>query len=69
MRCIIHKLDLHNLETRIKLKIYMIVRNELSINENIKRPETKIMLNLLDISEITRTIYQSTKSKQKVFNI
>ena len=69
MRYIIHKLDLYNLETRIKLEIYMIVRIELSINENIQRPETKTMLNILNISEITRTIYQSTKSKQKVFNI
>ena len=49
-----------NLQTRLvqkKLNIYIIVGIELSINENIQSPETKTMLNLLDISEITRTIY------------
>ena len=57
MKCIIWRLDLHNLKTRKKLKIYIIVRIKLSINENTQWPETKTMLNLLDISEITRTIY------------
>ena len=32
------------------LKMYIIVRIELAVNEDSKRPETKIMLNLLDIS-------------------
>ena len=57
MRCIICTLDLYNLKTREKLKIYVIVRTEPSINENTHGPETKTMLNLLDISEITHTIY------------
>ena len=39
------------------LKIYIIVRIEVFINGNAQRRETKTMLNLLDISEITRTIY------------
>ena len=57
MRCIIYTLDLYNLKTRKKLKIYVIVRIELSVNENTQRSEIKTMLNLLDISEITCTIY------------
>ena len=57
MRCIICRLDLYNLKNRKKLKIYIIVRIELFINENTEMPETLTMLNLLDISEITRTIY------------
>ena len=56
MRCIICRLVLYNLKTRKKLKIYLIVRIELSINENTQMSETKAMFNLLDISEITRTI-------------
>ena len=55
MRCIINRLDMYNLKTRKNLKIYIIVRIEVSINENTQRYET--MLNLLDISEITRTIH------------
>ena len=57
MRCIIYTLDLYNLKTRKKLKIYVIVRIELSVNENTQRSEIKTMLNLLEISEITCTIY------------
>ena len=48
---------MYSLKTIKKLKIYIIVRTELSINEKTQKPETKTMLNLLDISEITRTIY------------
>ena len=48
---------MYNLKTRKKLKIYAIVRIGLSINENNQRPETKTMLNLLDISEMTCIIY------------
>ena len=40
MRCIIFRLDLYNLKTRNKLEVYIIVRIELSINENTERPET-----------------------------
>ena len=54
MRCLICRLVLHNLKTGKKLKIYIIVRIELFINENTQRSETKAMLNLLEISEITR---------------
>ena len=57
MRCIIYTLDLYNLKTRKKLKIYVIVRIELSVNENTQRSEIKTMVNLLDIPEITCTIY------------
>ena len=57
MKCTIWRLDLHNLKTRKKLKVYTIVRIKLSKNEKTQWPETKTMLNLLDISEITRTIY------------
>ena len=57
MKCTIWRLDLHNLKTRKKLKAYIIVRIKLSKNEKTQWPETKTMLNLLDISEITRTIY------------
>ena len=57
MKCTIWRLDLHNLKTRKKLKVYIIVRIKLSKNEKTQWPETKTMLNLLDISEITRTIY------------
>ena len=41
MRCIICTPDLYNLKTRKKLKICVIVRIELSINENTQRPEKK----------------------------
>ena len=34
------QLNLHKLKTRKKRKIYIIVRIELSINENPERPET-----------------------------
>ena len=61
--------EMYNFQTRLvqfkdekKLKIYIIVRIELSINKNTQRPETKTMHNLLDISEVTRRIYLSTKS-------
>ena len=57
MRCIICTLGLYNLKTRKKLNIYVIVRTELSINENTERTEKKTKLNLLHVSEITRTIY------------
>ena len=57
MKCTIWRVDLHNLKTRKKLKVYIIVRIKLSKNEKTQWPETKTMLNLLDISEITRTIY------------
>ena len=57
MKCTIWRLDLHNLKTRKKLKVYIIVRIKLSKNEKTQWPETKTMLNLLDISEVTRTIY------------
>ena len=57
MKCTIWRLDLHNLKTRKKLKVYIIVRIKLSKNEKTQWPETKTMLNLLDISEITRKIY------------
>ena len=57
MKCTIWRLDLHKLKTRKKLKVYIIVRIKLSKNEKTQWPETKTMLNLLDISEITRTIY------------
>ena len=57
MKCTIWRLDLHNLKTRKKLKVYIIVRIKLTKNEKTQWPETKTMLNLLDISEITRTIY------------
>ena len=57
MRCTICRLDLRILKTRKMLKIYIIVRIEFFINGNAQRRETKTMLNLLDISEITRTIY------------
>ena len=57
MKCTIWRLDLHNLKTRKKLKVYIIVRIKLSKNEKTQWPETKTTLNLLDISEITRTIY------------
>ena len=57
MRFIICTPDLYNLKTKKKLKMYIIVRIELSINEKTQSPETKTMLNLLDISEITGTIY------------
>ena len=57
MKCTIWRLDLHNLKTRKKLKVYIIVRIKLSKNEKTQWPETKTMLNLLDMSEITRTIY------------
>ena len=40
MICIICRLDLYNLKTRKKLKVYIIVRIELSINENTKSPKT-----------------------------
>ena len=56
--------EMYNFQTRLvqfkdekKLKIYIIVRIELSINKNTQRPETKTMHNLLDISEVTRRIY------------
>ena len=57
MRCIICRLDLYNLKTRKKLKIYITVRIELFINENTQRLETKTMVDLLDIFEVTRTIH------------
>ena len=53
MRCTICRLDL---KTRKMLKVYIIIRIELFINEKSQKPETKTMLNLLDIFEITRTI-------------
>ena len=40
MRCIIYRLDLYNLKARKKLKVYIIDRIELSINENTQRPVT-----------------------------
>ena len=52
MRCIIYRPDLYNLKTRKKLKKYIIVRIELSINENTERPQTETMLITLDMSEI-----------------
>ena len=62
MRRLTCRLDLYNLKTRKKRKIYIIVRIEHSINENTQRSETETMSNLLDISEITPTIHQSIKS-------
>ena len=57
MGCIVCRLDLNNLKTRKKLKIYIIIRIEISINGKTERPETKTMFDLLDRNEITRTIY------------
>ena len=57
MICIICRLNLNKLKTTKKLKIYIIVRIETSINGKTERPETKTMFDLLEISEITRTIY------------
>ena len=52
VRCKICKPDLYNLKTRKKLKTNIIVRTELSMNENTKRPQTKTRLNTLDVSKI-----------------
>ena len=55
---------MYNLKTRKKLKIYVIVRTEPSINENTHRPETKTMLKIAKKSqavEIKLSIYASTK--------
>ena len=52
VRCKICKPDLYNLKTRKKLKTNIIVRTELSMNENNKRPQTKTRLNTLDVSKI-----------------
>ena len=54
---------MNNLETRLvqskdqKKTKNLQNRIKLSKNENTQWPETKTTLNLLDISEITRTIY------------
>ena len=57
MICINCRLNLYNVKTRKKLKIYIIVRIKLSINENTQKPEKKTVPNLLGISEKTHTIY------------
>ena len=44
--------NLYNLKTRKKLKTYITVRTEHSMNENNKRPQSETMLNSLDMSEI-----------------
>ena len=56
MRCIICTLDLYNVKTRNMLKIYVIVTIEFSIKEKTQKPK-KEKLNLLQVSEIIRTIY------------
>ena len=51
---------IYNLQARLaKLKdqkkannVFIIVRTEISVNEDTKRPQTKTMLNLLDMSRI-----------------
>ena len=44
MRYITCRLHLYNLKTKKELKIYIIVRLELSISKNTQRPETQTML-------------------------
>ena len=50
MRCIICRPNLYNSKTKKKLKMYIVVRIELSIDENGKKSQTEAMLNLLDMS-------------------
>ena len=65
MRCIIWRPDLYSLNTKKKLKTYIIVKIEPSMNKSTKKPKTEVMLNLLEMSEIcctnqrhsTHTIY------------
>ena len=52
MRCIICRPDLYNLKTKNNLKTYIIVRTELSMNENTERSQAETVLNTLDMSEI-----------------
>ena len=52
IRCIFCRPDLYNIKARKMLKTYIIVRNELSMNENTRSPQTKTMLNPPDMSEL-----------------
>ena len=49
MRCIICRPDLRNLKNRKMLKMYIVVRTELSLNENTKISQIETMVNPLDM--------------------
>ena len=51
MRCITCRTGVYNIKTKKTLKMYVIVRTELSMNENTKKPQTEAMLNPLGMSE------------------
>ena len=63
MRYIICRPDFYNLKTRKKLSTYAIVRFELSMNKNTKRPQAETMLSHMDIAEYIFISYNLLRNK------